>query len=185
MSQPAAMRRAIRIALAVATLATGCRQGETGETSLDRQLASAFESNGATDTLSSILVARQRRIFTILLGEDRRELTDYIAMGFRWNPPRGREPTPFTTSGDATYYAMLGDFLPRGLSTVPTAYGVESLAPGMARVFAELEEASAGVVTFWENGVGGWKATQAFDVDFGLAEWQALLRAAERMKRNR
>jgi hypothetical protein len=185
MQPTTATRRSIPIVLAIAIVATGCGSVESDETSFDRQLATAFEAGDAKDALSSTLVARQRRIFVILLGDDRRELPEYIAMSFRWNPPRGAEPMPFTTSGDAAYYAMLGDFRPSALTAVPAAYAVEALTPRIARVFAEMKGSSAGVVTFWQNGADGWKATEAFDVDYGLAEWQARLREADRLKRNR
>lgn len=162
-----------------------CAKDETSradDVTFDRALVHAFASGEAADTLPRHLVARQRRLYEILLAEDRAPLRDYVSMGFRWNPTRSAKPTPFASSAEANYYAMLADYAPPALTSVPATFGVRLPAQGTAIVYAELPGRDRGIVMMWRRDENRWKAIEAFDVAYDFRAWQAQIREAERRR---
>jgi hypothetical protein len=120
------------------------------------------------DTLSRLLVSRQRALFALLATRERSGLADYLEVDFLWGAPSftaierrsGRvvkRDAPVPATG---YFAILAGFVPPGLEEMPTHFEVQLFLDDAAGVIAGNVSSRACILTSWRRGSHGWRAVR-------------------------
>jgi hypothetical protein len=120
------------------------------------------------DTLSRLLVSRQRALFALLADRERSGLAQYLEPDFLWGAPSieaveirtgrvVRREAPVPPTG---YFAILGGFVPLGLEELPTHFEVQLFSDHAAGVTAGNVLSRACILTSWRRGSHGWRAVR-------------------------
>ena len=138
------------------------------------------------DSVTRLLIVKQRALFALLAGTDRSALHDFVETGYSWQYPAhdtanlsdaeesalcARCP-PFITvyrRPDVSYVQLLAGFKPAVLETLPEEYVVR-VEGRMAGVTATRRSSPIRIETYWHLKPEGWRAATTMQ-SYGTGEF--------------
>ena len=127
---------------------------------------------GPVDTVTRILIHRQRELFERLLGNDRSDIAEYLSIDFGWGTPpfssinmsAGQAFQRLADGRPSGYFAVVAGFTPPPLDRIPTDYRVQLLGTDQAIVGAGPVGDGSYITTVWRRTSAGWRASQMLPV---------------------